>query len=137
MALDYFLLVFMASFGVYQIASIPAKLEGLWLFRFSKVQYIFGVLAIVGAFGWFFTDEERNVQHTVEGTEQLGLFLAAIVSAYVVTAILSSIIQARFGFPKDTPIKGKQHEQGVETLKSTTVFGGIVSSLRNKREDKG
>ena len=136
MALDYFLLVFISSFGVYQIASIPAKLEGLWLFRFSKVQYTFGALTIVGAFGWFFADEERNVQHTVEGSEQLGLFLAAIVSSYVVTAILSSIVQARLGSPKDTPIKGKQHEQGVETLKTTTLFGGIVSSLRKKREDK-
>lgn len=137
MALDYFLLVFISSFGVYQIASIPAKLEGLWLFRFStKGQYIFGVLAIVGAFGWFFAAEERNVQHTLEGSEQLGLFLAAIVSSYVVTAILASIIQAGLGIPKDTPIKGKQHEQGVETLKTTTVFGGIVSSLRKKREDK-
>jgi len=136
MALDYFLLVFIASFGVYQIASIPAKLQGLWLFRSSKVQYVFGMMAIVGAFAWFFTDEERNIQHAIEGSEQLGLFLAAIVSAYVVTAILCSIIQAGFGFRVDTPIEGKQHEQGMERLKTTTLFGAIVSSLRKAKEHK-
>ena len=61
------------------------------------LQYIFGALAIIGAFGWFFSSEERNVQHDIEGAQQLGLFLLAIVSSYIVTLILSSLIQARVG----------------------------------------
>lgn len=137
MALDYFLLVFIASLGVFQIAAVHAKLEGLWFFRRPIVQYVFGVLAIIGAFGWFFTTKERNIQPTVEGAQQLGLFLGAIVAAYVITALLSSIIQSRVNSQGKTPRKGKQHEQGVETLKTKTVFRGIASSLRKGKKGKG
>lgn len=138
MALDYFLLVFIASFGVYQILSIHAGLKGLWLFRHQKIQYIFGVLVIIGAYGWFFITKRAaiQIQREVEGPQQLGLFLAAIVSSYIVTVIMSSIIQARGSRREKEPIKGKQHEQGIETLKTTTVLGGVISSLRNEREDK-
>jgi hypothetical protein len=136
MASDYFLLVFVASIGVCQIAVIHAKLEGLWFFRSALIQYVFGVLAIVGAFGWFFTADERNVQHTVEGSQQLGLFLAAILSAYAVTAVLSSIIEARVGSNGDGLTTGRQHERGMETLKHTTVYGGIVSSLKKMKREK-
>ena len=134
MVLDYFLFIFIASFGLYQIAALHAKLEGLWLFRNPAMQYIFGVLAIIAAFVWFFTSKERNFQSTVEGLEQLTLFLGAIVASYVVTAILASIIQARVGSREGNPRKEKQHEQGVETLKTTTLFGGILSSLRKGKE---
>jgi len=134
MALDYFLLVFIAAIGVYQIVAIPARLKGLWFFGQPKVQYTFGILAIIGAFGWFYTSAERNIQHTIEGSQQLGLFLGAIVSAYFITAILASIIQAAVCTGGDNPIKGKQHDLGMETLKTTTLFGGILSSLRKQRE---
>lgn len=134
MALDYFLLVFIAAIGVYQIVAIPVGLKGLWFFRQPKIQYAFGVLAIIGAFGWFYTSAERNIQHTIEGSQQLALFLGAIISAYFITAILASIIQAAVCTRGDTPIKGKQHDLGMETLKTTTLFGGILSSLRKQRE---
>ena len=85
---------------------------------------------------WFFASENRNFQHTVEGTQQLGLFLAAIVAAYVVSAILSSIIQLGTSLRRDNAIRGKQHDQGMETLKTTTLFGGIAASIRKTREGK-
>ena len=135
MALDYFLLIFIASIGVFQIAAIHGKLEGLWFFRRPLMQYIFGVLAIIGAFGWFFRAGVRNEPHSVEGSQQLGLFLSAIIAAYIITAILSSVIRFRLSSQRGTPRKGKQYEQGVETLKTKTVFGGIVSSLRRERKD--
>ncbi len=136
MALDYFVLVFLAAVGVYQIASIPAGLEGLWFFKHQKVQYLFGVLAVIGAFVWFYTDEERNIQPTVEGAQQLVLFLGAIIGAYVATALLASIIQAKLRSRGSKLVKGKQHDLGMETLKTTTLFGGILSSLRKTREDE-
>ncbi len=136
MASDYFLLVFVASLGVYQIASIRAKLKGLWFFGYQKIQYAFGVLVIVGAFAWFFAGEDRNFQHTVEGAQQLLLFLAAIIAGYITTIILASIIHARATLRTENPGTGKQHEQGMETLKATTVLGGIISSLRKRREHK-
>ncbi len=133
MALDYFVLVFIAAIGVYQIASIPAGLRGLWFFRQHKVQYFFGILAILGVFGWFYTSEERNIQHTVEGAQQLWLFLGAIVFAYFINAILASVIQAAVSKRGDSPIRGKQQDRGMETLKTMTLLDGILSSWRKKK----
>jgi len=136
MALDYFVLVFVASMGVYQIVAIYAKLDGMCLFKQRPLQYFFGVLAIVGAFGWFFTTEERNIQHTVEGSQQLGLFLGAIVASWVVTGILASIIQAKVDSTANAPTEGKQYKLGIENLKTRTLLGAIFSSLQKERKDK-
>lgn len=136
MALDYFILVFISSLGVYQIVAINAKLDGLCFFRQPVVQYIFGILAIIGAFGWFFTSEERSIHTTVEGAQQLGLFLGSIVASWVFTNILASIMQAKVNSQRGTPREGKQYDMGTETLKKTTLFGGIVSSLKKERKDK-
>jgi len=136
MTLDYFILVFISSLGVYQIAAIPAKLDGLCFFRHPVIQYIFGMLAIIGVFGWFFTSTDRNIHTSVEGSQQLGLFLGSIIASYVFTAILSSIMQAKVNSQGSTPREGKQYDMGIETLKKTTLFGGIMSSLRRERKDK-
>ena len=136
MALDYFILVFISSLGVYQIAAIPAKLDGLCFFRNPLVQYIFGILAIIGAFGWFFTSKDRNVHTVVEGSQQLGLFLASIIASYVFTAILASIMQARVNSRGGSPRENRQYDMGIETYKKTTLFGGIMSSLKREKKDK-
>ena len=136
MALDYFILVFISSLGVYQIVAINAKLDGLCFFRQPVVQYIFGILAVIGAFGWFFTSEERNIHTTVEGSQQLGLFLGSIIASYVFTNILASIMQAKVSSQGSTPREDKQYDMGTETLKKTTLFGGIVSSLKKERKDR-
>ena len=136
MALDYFILVFLSSLGVYQIVSVYAKLDGLCFFRQPVIQYIFGILAIIGAFGWFFTSEERNIHTTIEGSQQLGLFLGSIVASWVFTNILASIMQAKVSSGGSTPREDKQYDMGTETLKKTTLFGGIVSSLKKERKDR-
>ncbi len=136
MALDYFVLVFIASIGVYQIAAVYAKLDGLCFFRRPVIQYIFGILAIVGAFVWFFTGKDRNIHTSVQGSQQLAIFLGSIIASYVFTAILSSIMQAKVSSKGGTPREGKQYDMGMETLKKTTLFGGIMSSLRKERKNK-
>ncbi len=136
MTLDYFILVFISSLGVYQIAAIPAKLDGLCFFRQPVIQYIFGILAIIGVFGWFFTSTDRNIHTAVEGSQQLGLFLGSIVASWVFTAILASIMQTKVSSQGSTPREDKQYNMGIETLKKTTLFGGIMSSLRKERKDK-
>jgi len=136
MALDYFILVFLSSLGVYQIASVYAKLDGVCFFRQPVIRYIFGILAIIGAFGWFLTSKERNIHTTVEGAQQLGLFLGSIVASWVFTNILASIMQAKVNSQRGTPREGKQYDMGIETLKKTTLFGGISSSLKKERKDK-
>ncbi len=136
MSLDYFILVFLSSLGVYQIVAIPAKLDGLCFFKHQVIQYIFGFLAIIGAFVWFYTSADRNLHTSVEGSQQLGLFLGSIIASYVFTAIIASIMQAKVNSKGGSPREGKQYDMGIETLKKTTLFGGIMSSLRKERKDK-
>jgi hypothetical protein len=136
MTLDYFILVFISSLGVYQIAAIHAKLDGLCFFRNPVVQYIFGILAIIGAFVWFFTSTDRNIHTSVQGSQQLGLFLASIVASYAFTVILSSIMKAKVDSQSAIPREDKQYDMGVETLKKMTVLGGIRSSLRKGRKGR-
>ena len=133
-ASDYFIFVFMASIGLYQIVTIPARLKGLWFFNRAWLQYIFGILTIVGAYVWFFTSKGRNLQTSTEGAQQLGLFLAAIVTAYLATAILASIIQ---GVPKsrDSGLQEPQTNSGFEELKTKTLFESIAARL--KKENRG
>lgn len=133
---DYFILVCIASIGVYQIASIHAGLKGLWFFPWPKVQYVFGFLLIAGAFIWFFLSKNRNYQHSTEGSQQLFLFLCGIFAAYIFTAVISSFIQAKVKAQNASNVRGKQYEIGVETLKETTILGGIISSIKKSRKDK-
>lgn len=134
MALDYFILVLIASIGLYQIVAITAKLDGLCFFKRPLPQIVFGVLSIAVAYIWFFTSDERNIQHQVEGSQQLGLFLSAIITGYVITGIISSAIQAKVKTRINNPEKEKAHEIGIESLKTNTFLGSIRS--RMKKEDK-
>jgi hypothetical protein len=134
MAADYFVLAFVGAVGVYQIAAAHAGFRGLGFFRHPVVQYLFGLLIIGGAFGWFYGTGDRNWQHNVEGTQQLGLFLLAIILAYFATAIVASLIHARMTWSRNQVIEGRQHDRGFETLKTTTFLGGILSSLRKRRQ---
>lgn len=134
MASDYFILVLIASIGLYQIVAITAKLDGLCFFKRPLPQIVFGALLIAGAYIWFFTSDERNIQHTVEGSQQLGLFLGAIVVGYVVTGILASAIQAKVRTRVNNPEKEKAHAIGIESLKTNTFLGSIRSRMR--KEDK-
>ena len=136
MSLDYFILVFMAAMGVYQIAAIHAKLDGLCFFKQPVVQYIFGLLAIIGAFGWFFTSKERNYQHTTEGAQQLGLFLGAIVISYFVTAILASIIQAKVNSHIDKASEARPQDTGIDIYRTNTFIGSIASRLKKEKKGK-
>ncbi|MFC2058019.1 hypothetical protein ACFLTS_00045 [Chloroflexota bacterium] len=134
MFFDYFMLVFIGAMGVFQIAAVPARLKGLCFFGRPVLQYIFGVLAIAASFCWFFVGEERNFQHRVEGSQQLGLFLLAILASYYFTLIVASVIKSIFGQKEAKPELGRQHDEGMETLKAETFLGGIASSLRKERK---
>jgi hypothetical protein len=130
MLLDYFVLVFFAAVGVFQIVAVRVGLRGLCFFGHPIVQSFFGAAAIVAAFAWFYTKEERNVQHTVEGAQQLVFFLAAAILAYLVTAGLASIINARgLSAPGDSSRQGPS-DLGIAELKGATLFQAIVARRR-------
>jgi energy-coupling factor transporter transmembrane protein EcfT len=124
----YFLLVFLSSIGVLQIAAAYAKLEGLFFFKRAFVGYIFGVLLIGGTFTWFFTVHSYNMPTVVEGWQQFGLFLAGIVAAFLLTATISSLIKLR-AFPHREADEG-----GIEELKGCTYFQALAQSWRRNKK---
>ena len=137
MALDYFVLVFTGAIGVYQIAAIPAGLRGLWFFNHHVLQCIFGAAVISGAFAWFYATGERNVQHTVEGSQQLLLFLAAIILSFLFTGLAASIIHMRSSLPGADRPPGKASEVGMRALRNTTLLGAVLSRLKERNRRQG
>ncbi len=136
-ALDYFLLVAVGSLGTIQIAAAYAGLKGLSFFRRPLAGYIFGALVTAGAFSWFFAIGNRSAPSKIEGAQQLELFLAGAIAAYIITAAISSLIKYRLSFQETAPHGREQtNPRGIETLKETTLLGAIRSILKRKQEDR-
>ena len=98
--LDYFLLVFVASCGLYQMAAACNALRGLMLFRSKGLTFILGLTLWVGAFVWFFLSEPRNMPDTgagLTGNEQFGYFFAGGGAGLAVTLVVTSLRNWRLG----------------------------------------
>ena len=92
--LDYFLLVFAASCGLYQMTAACNALRGLMLFQSRRLSFIFGLVLWVGAFAWFFLSEPRNMPDTgagLTGNEQFGYFFAGGGAGLAVTLAVTSL----------------------------------------------
>lgn len=136
-ALDYFLLVTLGCLGTIQIAAAYAGLKGLSFFKKRLAGYIFGALVAIGAFGWFFAIENRNTPSKIEGAQQLGMFLAGAIAAYIITAAVSSLLKYRLSLQGTSPhCREHTNPGGIETLKETTLLGAIRSILKRKQEDR-
>jgi len=135
-AIEYFSFVAIGSLGTIQIAAACAGLKGLSFFSKPLAGYIFGVLAIIGAFCWFFATENRNTPSEIEGMQQVGIILAGAMAAYVITAAVSSLLKYRLSFQETTPHPRQQtNPRGIETLKETTLIGAIRSILKRKKHE--
>ena len=98
--LDYFLLVFAASCGLYQMTAACNALRGLMLFRSKGLTFILGLTLWVGAFVWFFLSEPRNMPDTgagLTGNEQFGYFFAGGGAGLAVTLAVTSLRNWRLG----------------------------------------
>ena len=134
--LDYFLLVTLGCLGTIQIAAAYAGLKGLSFFKKPLAGFIFGALVTIGAFGWFFAIENRNTPSKIEGAQQLGMFLAGAIAAYIITMAVSSLLKYRLSLQATASRCREQTNQGIETLKETTLLGAIRSILKRKQEDR-
>ena len=134
--LDYFLLVTLGCLGTIQIAAAYAGLKGLSFFKKPLAGYVFGALVAIGAFGWFFAIENRNTPSKIEGAQQVGMFLAGAIAAYIITAAISSLLKYRLS-PQATASRCReQTNSGIEMLKETTLIGAIRNILKRKQEDR-
>jgi hypothetical protein len=127
---EYLLFVFITSWGVLQLIAAFAQLKGLLFFRKRAITYIVAILAIGGAFGWFFGWDNRldeKIMHTgLEGRQQFFYFNLAALAALVFTLIVSSIVNSRGIFQS----KGREEvEPGLGSLKQMSYFKAIRRSL--------
>ncbi|GAF71400.1 unnamed protein product [marine sediment metagenome] len=151
--LEYFLFIFLASLGVLQIAASYANLNGLSFFKKPTWGYIFGSLAIVGGFSWFYIvgNPHPDVGYAVTASdilrygwsnpmppdiglilgdgESVGFFLLAVGCAILTTIAISSIVKFRLS-PRTTEEK-KEDPKGLEALREMTFFQAITRILRN------
>ena len=125
-ATDYFLLVFVASLGVLQMAASLAHLKGLLIFKPPLVSRALGLLLFVGAFVMFFSTGTRNINDYEGGldapTQGLFFFLGAFAGLGV-TLMLSSLVNLRMNGGRPSP------EAGLDALRETNYISALRLSL--------
>ncbi len=125
--LDYFLLVFVASLGVLQLAAAHSRLYGLLLLN-RVASFILGPVLVVLAFTWFFASGARNVPDTaggLDGNQQWILFFAGAVTALVLMLLLSSLIRRSMA-------GDGEHARGLEALRHTTYLRALMKGLNGR-----
>ncbi|MBE0415409.1 MAG: hypothetical protein IBX36_02570 [Dehalococcoidia bacterium] len=155
LALEYFLFIFLASLGVLQIVASYDNLRGLSFFSRPTWGYIFGSLAVVGGFSWFYivANPHPEVAYAItfgdifhygwsnpkladiglimgEG-ECVVFFLLALVCALLTTFLISSMVKSKIA-----PSQRGVHEGsvGLEALREMTFFQAVRRSLRKRKE---
>ena len=125
-ATDYFILVVVATVGVIQIAASVGRLKGLLFFKSPITARKMGFLLVVGAFIWFFSTGERNINDYQGGldanTQALFFFLGALAGGGA-TFLASSVVNMRMTGDGTSP------EDGLDALKSTTYARALGHSL--------
>ncbi|MEE9284485.1 MAG: hypothetical protein V3V35_02030 [Dehalococcoidia bacterium] len=130
LAVDYFLLVFLASSGVVQIAAAYSRIFGLLIVPDVRAGYLVGIALLAGAFTWFVAIGDQNIPGDlggVEGSEQFGLFLAGTAASVVVTMVVASATQSR-------TLRGRQQrETGIEALRGGSLLAVVMDRWRRRR----
>ena len=131
-ATDYFLLVFIASIGVLQIAASAGSLNGLLIFKSPLVARALGATLVVAGFVLFFSTGERNINDYEGGLDAniqaLFFFLGTMAGGFV-TFLVSSIVNLRMRGGDPSP------ESGLEALKETTFLRALARSLNYWRNN--
>ena len=107
--LDYFLLVFAASCGLYQMAGAYNLLRGLMLLESPILTFGLGLALFAGAFAWFFLSEPRNLPDSgpgLTGNEQFGYFFAGGGAGLAVTLTVTSLRNWKLGREADLSVLG-------------------------------
>ena len=97
-AVDYFLMVFVASLGVMQAAASIGGLRGLLVFKNPLIARGFGIGLAIAAVAWFFLIAERNINDYkggLDSNEQGLLFFLAVAASGIFTCALTSLVNRR------------------------------------------
>ena len=97
-AVDYFIMVFVASLGVMQTAASIGGLRGLLVFKNPLVARPLGIAIAIAAIIWFFMVAERNIndyEGGLDSNQQGLLFFLAVAASGVLTCVLTSLLNWR------------------------------------------
>jgi len=126
LAWQYLAFVFVSSCGVLQAAAAYSGLRGLLFIPRRLPSYGLAIAAVVGAFLWFFTAEERAPAEgwpILEGAQQAGLFAGGAALATLFTLLLTSLL----------PGRGVRHhrlrEEGLEALQDAAYLRLLLHRL--------
>ena len=112
-AVDYFIMVFIASLGVMQTAASIGGLRGLLLIKNPIIARALGIAIAIAAIVWFFVAAERNINDYkggLDSNEQGLLFFLAVAASGVLTFTFSSLwnwrLRASARDLEQAPIRG-------------------------------
>ena len=98
--LDYYILVFLASSGVFQMVGAWKAFVGMLYLKYRPGSFLLGLVLLIGSFTWFFLSEPRNVSDSAQGlngNEQFAYFFAGSGTALAFTLLVSSLINWKSG----------------------------------------
>jgi len=125
--LDYLILVFWGSCGVFQLAAAYNTIRGLLFFQDRRLSALLGLGLIVAAFAWFFLSGPRNVPDTgpgINGNEQFGYFFAGSGAGLAFTLLASSLRNRELG-------RGRLSvPSGMDALRETNYLRALYGTLR-------
>ena len=124
--LDYYLLVVIASCGVFQVIASLHGFQGMMFFNNRSGAMLIGLAALAAAFAWFFLSEPRNVPDSalgLNGNEQFAYFFAGSGTGLAFTLVLASVRQWRFG------VEHPGLPAGLDALRETTYFLVIYRAI--------
>jgi uncharacterized PurR-regulated membrane protein YhhQ (DUF165 family) len=127
---EYCLYVFIAVIGAIQFIAARWEFHGISFFRNKAWGYVFGTIAIVGVFVWFFTFTDLDLtQPTFDTRSQMVWLLISTICALLFTLAISSAIKRSLHSAKDGD---NNVEKGLDTLKRMTYFKAIARYFKGK-----
>jgi hypothetical protein len=130
-AVDYFVMVFLASLGVMQTAASIGGLRGLLVFKNPLIARALGIAVAIAALVCFFLIEERNINDYkggLDSNEQGLLFFLAVATSGMFTCVLTSLVNWRMHRNIDG---AKAQEAGLGALRDGNWWQAIGHNYRN------
>ncbi len=116
---DYYLLVFLTSCGLYQIVAAQNRIRGMLFFKNRAGAILFGLALGGGAIAWFFLSESRNVSDSglgLNGNEQFAYFFLGLSTSLAFTFIVASLRNWGLG------ARLSELPSGLDALRETTYL---------------
>lgn len=131
-ATDYYILVFVATIGVIQVAASFGNLNGLLFIKSPIVTRVLGIALALAAFIWFFSTGDRNINDYEGGldapTQSLFFFFGSS-TGFVFTFVVSTLVNARMNGEEPSP------EEGLDALRDTNYFRALLQSINYWRRE--